>query len=425
MAIIIPSQQLMLPARDCDTTRKFVLSSRGWFDLQARLQSLRALPPSYSEYERRYGSLSPGIRMKECYAAMNVLRSVATRYGNYGALRTTILQGPAALAMGARPANDPFAAALWTLEHARHDAVALAAAMTSIPDTVRAMPAPDAVACVKALFLDAGQICDQMQQSVIRLNMLINEFRAMVDDLENAQAIMRIYTDSSAVTRRALDQEIGSLQHEISDLEKERESAYARWLNLTVSTCLIPAMIGIVGSAIMVRLTVPTGDTGFAVGGAAWGAGAGIAVAGLGTAASLARSAYDHLIGQVNTTADLKPKRAGFRHDLGALDSTMRSSLPAAGEIVDQLAVVRDAWVDSLREIINRLGELDHHKLIDGPWVQYEQMSAAAANWLKVDAGMRVFVRGSVVDSALVGFGAALPGDDPDWQKTLQRKIAA
>ena len=439
MAFLIPSQQLMIAARDSNGhdggTRRFVLSSRGWFDLQARLQSLRALPASHSEFERRYGGISPGLRMKQCHAAMTALRGVAIRYGDPGQVRATILRDPAAWVTGTRPRNNPFAAAIWTLEHARQDAVALAAAISSIPETTRGVPPRAAVGRIKALFLDSGQIGDRMQQSVIRLNLLINEFQTMVDDLENAQAIMRIYTDSSATTRRVLNQEIGGLQHEMDDLEKERDSAYARWLSLTVSTCLIPAMIGIVGIAIMVRLAVPIGESSFAVdrgaggtgagGTGAGGTGAGLAVAGLGTAAGLARSAYDDLIAQVSTTSDLMPRRAALRHDLGALDSAMRCSLPAAGEIVDQLSVIRDAWVDSVREIIYRLGELDDGKLISGPWLRDDQMAATAANWLTVDAGMRAFIGGTFVNSDLVGFGAALPKDDPNWQTTLQQKIAA
>jgi hypothetical protein len=425
VALFVPSSQLLIAADDSKTAQKFVLSSNGWFDLQTRLQSVLALPYNYGEYELRYGGASSGLQMKECFDAMNRLQGVARRYGNPKQLRAKFLQDPNFLANVDRPKSDAYAATVWTLERAHQNGFSLASALKSIPSSAPGAPASEVVTGIKSLFFDTDQIADRMQQTVTQLNALISEFRAMSDELDDAQAAMRIYTSSSSTTQKALNQEIGGLQAKIAELEKERDAAYSEWLGLTISACLVPAVIGIVGIAIMVVLAVPTGGASFAVGTAVTGAAAGIAAAGLGTAAGLARSAYDDLVKQVTATSDFTQKRVTYRHDLGALDTWMKFSLPAASEIVNQVTVVRDAWVSSLQEIKYKVGELDVNNLASGPWLRDAEMAASAANWIKVDDAMRAFVGGTFIDSDVMQFGSALPKDDPDWQKQLLQKMAA
>ena len=423
--LFVPSSRLLLAAGDSQTAQRFVLSSNGWFDLQTRLQSVLALPYNYGEYETRYGSASSGLQMKECFDAMNKLQGVAVKYGNPRQLRAKILKDPDLLAKVERPKNDAYAATVWTLQQAHQNAFSLSSALQSIPSSARGAPASEVVTGIKSLFFDTDQIADRMQQTVAQLDVLISEFRAMSDELETAQAAMRIYTDTSSATQKALNQEIGALQSKISELEKERDAAYERWLALTISACVVPAAIGIVGIAIMVALAVPTGGASFAVGSAVTGAAAGIAATGLGVAAGLARSSYDDLVSQISTTSDFFQKRVAYRHDLGALDSAMKFSLPAASDVIGQISVVRDAWFSSLQEIKYKVNELDVTNLASGPWLQEQEMAASAANWTKVDDAMRAFIGGTFVDANLLPFGGALPKADPDWQSKLLQKIAA
>jgi hypothetical protein len=425
MALFVPSSQLLIAAGDSKTAQKFVLSSGGWFDLQTRLQSVLALPYNYDDYELRYGSASSGLQMKECFGAMNKLQGVVTRYGNPRQLRAKILQDPNFLANVDRPTNDAYATTVWTLERAHQNAFSLASALKSIPSSARGAPASEVVTGIKSLFFDTDQIADRMQQTVTQLNGLISEFQAISHELEDAQAAMRIYTDASSTTQKALNQEIGELQAKIAQLEKDREAAYSTWLGLTIAACLVPAVIGIVGIAAMVLLAVPTGGASFAIGSAVTGAAVGIAAAGLGTAAGLARSTYDDLVKQVSSTSDFKQKRVAYRYDLGALDTAMKFSLPASSEVINQVTVVRDAWVSSLQEIKYKVGELDVNNLASGPWLRDAEMAASAANWIKVDDAMRAFVGGTFIDSDLIPFGSAVPQDDPDWQKNLLQRIAA
>ncbi len=375
--------------------------------------------------EIRYGSASSGLQMKECFDAMNKLQGVVVKYGNPKQLRAKILKDPNFLAKAERPKNDAYAATVWTLEQAHQNAFSLASALKSIPASARDTPASEVVTGVKSLFFDTDQIADRMQQTIVQLDALISEFQSMSDELEDAQASMRIYTNSSSMTQKALNQEIGGLQSKIADLEKQRDAAYSKWLALTISACLVPAVIGIVGIAIMVVLAVPTGGASFAVGTAVTGAAAGIAATGLGVAAGVARTSYEDLVAQVSTTSDFMQKRVTYRHDLGALDSAMKFSLPAASDVIDQVKIVRDAWFSSLQEIKYKVNELDVSNLASGPWLKEQEMTASAANWIKVDDAMRAFVGGTFIDANLLPFGAALPDADPNWQKKLLQQIAA
>ncbi len=425
MPLFVPSSRLLTAAGDGQSARKFVLSSTDWFDLQTRLQSVLALPYNYTEYETRYGDASSGLEMKDCFDAMSRLQAVATRYGNPRQLRAKILQDPNILAGADRPRNDSFSATVWTLGQAYQNAFSLASALKSIPGSARGSSASDVVTGIKSLFFDTDQIADRMQQTVAQLDALISEFQARSDELEEAQLAMKVYTDRSSATQTALNTEIGSLQDTIAQLEKDRDAAYSKWLGLTISACIVPAVIGIVGIAVMVVLAVPTGGGSFAVGTAVTGAAAGLAAAGLGTAAGLARSTYDDLVKEVSDTSDLMQKRVAYRHDLGALDATMKFSLPASNQVINQIGVVRDAWVSSLQEIKFKVGELGVDNLASSPWLQDTEMAASAANWTTVADAMRAFVQGSFVDSDVMAFGSELPKDEPGWQQNFTLKLAA
>jgi hypothetical protein len=423
--LFLPSSGLLTAAGDGSAAQTFVLSSNEWFDLQTRLQGVLALPYNYGEYEIRYGSASSGLPMKECFDAMNKLQNVVIKYGNPKQLRARILKDPNALAVAERPKNDAYAATVWTLEQAHRDAFSLASALKAIPSSARNTPAADVVTGIKSLFFDTDQIADRMQRTVAQLNALLNQFQAMSDELEEAQDAMKAYTGSSSKTEKALDEEIGALTAKIAQLQKDRDAAYQKWLDLTISACVVPAIITVVGIAIMVVLAVPTDGASFAVGAAVTTALTGVAAAGLGVAATNARTSYDDLVKQVDSTSDFMQKRVAYRHDLGALDGAMNFTLPASGKVIEQIGTIRDAWVGSLQEIKYKVGELDVNNLSSGSWLQDAEMAASAANWTKVDQAMRAFIGGTFVDVDSTTFGKALPADDPDWQSKFTRKLAA
>jgi hypothetical protein len=425
MALFVPSSHLLSAAGDSKTAQKFVMASSGWIDLQSRLQSILALPSDYGDYQLRYGSASSGLQMQECFDAMSRLQVGAGRYGNPKELRAKVAKDPNFLANAERPKNDAYSATVWTLARAHQDAVRLASALRSIPSAAAGRPDREVVAGIKSLFFDTDQIADRMQQTALQLDALVNEFAAISHELAEAQAAMQTFTAASSKTQTALNDEIGSLQAKIDQLEKERDAAYSRWLGLTISACIVPAVIGIVGVALMVVLGVSTAGAGFAVGSAVTTAAAGLAAAALGTEAGLARSTYDNLVSQISDTSQFRQQRIAYRHDLGALDASMKFSLPDCDEIISQVTVVRTAWNSSLQEIRYRVGELDVNNLAGGPWLRDAEMAASAANWVKVDDAMRAFVVGSFIDAAIIPFGSALPQDDPDWQKKLLPRLAA
>lgn len=425
MSFLTPSSRLLTAAGNSQSAQKFVLSSAEWFDLQTRLQSVLALPYNYTEYQTRYGDASSGLQMKDCFDAMSRLQVVASKYGNPRQLRAKILKDPNFLVSVDRPKNDGFSTTVWTLERAYQNAFSLASALKSIPASARGSSASEVVTGIKSLFFDTDQIADRMQQTVTQLDALMSEFQALSDELEEAQLAMKVYTDRSSATQTALNTEIGALQDKIVQLEKDRDAAYSKWLGLTISACVVPAVIGIVGIAIMVVLAVPTGGGSFAVGTAVTGAAAGLAAAGLGTAAGIARTTYDDLVKQVSDSTDLMQKRVTYRHDLGALDALMKFSLPSADGVIAQVGVIKDAWASSLDEIKFKVGELSVDNLADGPWLQEAEMAASAANWTTIADAMRAFAENTFVDSDVMAFGNPLPKDQPGWQQQFTPKLAA
>jgi hypothetical protein len=236
---------------------------------------------------------------------------------------------------------------------------------------------------------------------------------------------MQTYTDRSSKTRVELDKEIGAIRANIADLEKQRDAAYDKWLGLTIAACAVPAVIGIVGIAVMVILAVPTGGGSFAVGSAVTGAGAAVAAGALGAAAGVARTGYDNLCTKVQEQDEFLAKRTCYRTDLGALDSLMKFSLPASSSVISQLGDVRDAWSGSIREFSSRVNDLSVGNLQDSPWLNTALMNGASASWGRLDDALKAFMRGSFVDASLLDFGDALPRDDASWAQNFGGKKAA
>ncbi len=420
MPLFVPSSRLLTTVGDSQLAQKFVLASSEWFDLQNNVQALLALPSDFGEYEQRYGDASSGELMKECFDAMRDLRNVASKYGNPKSLRANILKDPNLLANAARPRNDTFTSTLWTLDRAHQNAFTLASTLRNIPANARGEKPSDVVTGIKSLFLDTDQIVDKMQQTVEQLDLLVKEFQALEKELEAAQDAMRTYTERSSNTRQSLDKEIGSLKTRIEQLEKDRDAAYKKWVDLTVAAIAVPAGIAIVGIGLMVYLAVPTGGGSFAVGSAVTAAAAAAAGTGLGVAAALARTSYDGLVQEVSTKQEFLQKRIAYRHDLGALDDLMKFSLPTSNGIINQIQVIKTAWASSIDEIRYKVTDLTSETLADGPWLKEQEMAASAASWIKVDDALKAFLIGSFVDSSLISFGSELPKDDPNWAETLQ-----
>jgi hypothetical protein len=424
MSLYLPSS-LLLQAGDNKETRRLVLASSEWLDLQTRVQALLALPSDIGEYEERYDDPSSGAQMKECFGAMHKLQQTASRYGSPKRLRARILNDPHFLASAPRPKNDAFSATVWTLERAHHDALSLATAFRSIPSRARHESPADTSAGIKAMFLERGQVIDRMQQTVDQVDALIAEFQSIESELDAAQLAMKTFTDRTSKTRTGLDKEIGALQVQIVALERARDSAYQRWLALTMSACVVPATIAIVGIVVMPVLAIPAAANSFAVGAAVTANLTAPSATALATAAGVARKAYDDLVEEVQTETEFFGKRVCYRADLGALDQLMKFSLPASSGVIGQLASVKSAWAASIREFSARANELSADNLKTGPWLRDQEMSATAAGWATLDAALKAFVTGSFVDADLIDFGAVIPRDDAGWRNHFALRHAA
>jgi hypothetical protein len=424
MSLFVPSP-LLIQAGDNKEARRFVLASSEWIDLQTRVQAVLALPSDIGEYQERYGDASSGAQMKECFGAMHKLQRVASRYGSPKRLRARILNDPSFLATTARPRNDAFSATIWTLERAHQDAFQLAATFKSIPGLARHESQAAITAGIKTLFLARGQLVERMQLTIEQIDVLISEFRSIESDLAAAQLAMKSFTDRSSKTRSCLDQEIGPLQMRVVALERARDAAYQEWLALSVSACIVPATIAIVGIVVMVLLAVPAAAKSFAAGPALSGGATAASAAALGAAAGAARTAYDDLVAEVQSEPDFVGTRVCYRADLGALDQLMKFSLPASSGVIGQLESIKGAWAGAIREFSARANELTVDNLKSGPWLKEQEMSATAAGWTRFDAALRAFVVGSFVDTDLIDFGSVLPHDDSAWQRHFALQRAA
>jgi hypothetical protein len=424
MTLLVPSS-LLLQAGDSKDAQRFVLASSEWLDLQNRVQAVLALPTDIGEYAERYGDASSGAPMKDCFDAMHQLQQSASRYGNPASLRAKILRNPNFLAGDTRPAGDAFSATVWTMQRAHQNALTLASTFNSLPSLARGESAANVATGVKSLFLDQGQIIDQMQRTVDQLKLLIDEFSSIESELDKAQLRMKTFTDRSSKTRTSLDEEIGALRVTIASLEQARTAAYNKWVALTVAACAAPAVIGIVGIAIMVLLAVPTGGASFAVGSAITGGGAAIAAGALGAAAGVARTRYDDLVAQLQNKDEFLVKRVCYRSDLGALDELMTFSLPASSGVIGQLGAVRDAWSGAIRELSAKVNELSAGNLAGAYWLKEQELAATSKGWSRLDAALQAFTVGSFVDADVIDFGSALPEDDANWGKQFALRSAA
>ncbi|ATB45304.1 alpha-xenorhabdolysin family binary toxin subunit A [Corallococcus macrosporus] len=424
MTLFVPSAALV-KAGPCQEAQRFVLASSEWLELQTHVQAVLALPSDVSEYETRYGDASSGSAMKEVFDAMYRLRETASRYGSPKQLRASLVENPHFLVSATRPRNDAFSATVWTLQRAQQNASELAKTLKLIPTIARGEAPAEAVSGIKSLFLGQGQVVDKMHQTVKRLNELIGEFEQIERELDEAQTQMRIYTDRSSKTRVNLDQEIGALKLNIAKLEQSRDAAYNKWRDLTISACIVPAGIGIIGIVAMVVLAVPTGGASFAVGTAVTGGAVAASAAALGAAAGVARSDYEDLVSKVEQQNAFMGKRVAYRTDLGALDDLMRFSLPASSGVIDQLGAVRDAWTGSIRELTARVNDLSTGNLSTSPWLREQEMNAASGHWNTLDASLRGFLSGSLIDADLLAFGDALPQDDAGWLERFTASRAA
>jgi hypothetical protein len=424
MNLYVPSA-LLLQAGDSKESQRLVLASSEWLDLQTRVQAVLALPSDIGEFEERYGDASSASQIKECYDAMHKLQLTASRYGSPKRLRARIMNDPNFLAAAARPKNDAFSAAVWTLERAHQDAFTLAATFKSIPALPRHESPADTTAAIKTLFLDRGQIVERMQHTLEQVDTLITEFQVIESELDAAQMAMQAFTDRSSRTRTNLDKEIGGLQVRIVALERARDAAYQKWLALTISACVVPAMIAIVGIMVMVVLAIPAAATSFAVGSVATGSLTAASAAALVTAAGAARTAYDDLVTDLQAESDHVGKRLCYRADLGALDQLMKFSLPASSGVIGQLVSIKSAWAGAIREFSARVNELSVDNLKSGPWLKAQEMTATAAGWTRLDAALKAFVAGSFIDADLIDVGSVLPRDAAAWQRHFALRHAA
>ena len=424
MSLLAPSA-LLPQAGDSKDTRRFVLASSDWLDLQTRVQALLALPSDLGEYEECYGFASAGSQMTKCFDAMHKLQRTASRYGCPKQLRARILNQPRFLASAARPRNDAFSATVWTLEHAHHDALMLAETLRSLPALARREYPSEIAAAIKARFFDRGQVIDTMRDTVAQVDLLIAEFQSLEAELDAAQLAMQAFTDRSSRIRACLDKEIGALQKRVVTLERARDAAYQSWLSLATTTCIVPATIAVVGIVVMVLLAVPPAAASFAVGPAPSGARSAASVAALRTAAGAARTAYGNLVADIQPESDYFAGRVCFRTDLGALDQLMKFSLPASSGVVGQLLALRNAWASSIREFGAHINDLTAANLQTCSWLRDPVAMTAAASWTRLDAAIRACVAGSFVDASLIDFGNVLPHDDSSWLNHFELRRAA
>lgn len=419
-----PSSNLLLTAQGPDSAR-FVLASQSWLDLQSRVQGILNLPSDMGEYAARYGDPSSGMLMKECFDAMRHLRQTVERYGSPTSLRAKVLSDPGFLAQKNRPQNDAFAATVWTMERAHRDAFMLSSTLRSIPQIAMQESSVNATAGIKSLFVDSGQILDNMHETIGQLDTLITQFQQMEAALAQAQEQMRSYTDRSSTTRTELDKEIGALGARIEQLERDRDNAYSKWLALTISACVVPAVLGIVGAAIMIVLALPTAGSSLAIGTAITAGSSGAAATALGIAASNARTSYDNILTDLQGQSEMRAKRSAYCSDLTALDSLMKFSLPSSNDIITQLRSVRDGWTGSATALREQVSELTARTLHTSAWSRSGEMDAASANWMVLDESLKAFMTGAFIDADVMNFGVMLPPDQHDWQQNFMQKRAA
>jgi hypothetical protein len=421
MSLLIPSS-LLVQAGDNKAAQRFILASSDWFDLQTRVHALSALPGEMDEFEERYGPSVRELDMDDAFFAMHNLRRSALGYGNPQVLRANILNHPDYLERLPRPSNNLFLTTAWSLQRARQDAQALAAAFSAIATMGAQGDAAESAARIKAMFLDDQQLLDRMQQTVDQFDRLIAEWDAIERDLETAQRLMKNFTERNSKTRSGLDMEIGKMRVVIAQFERTRGIAYQKWLALTVATSVAPTVIGIVGVAQMVILAAPPGGVSFAIGAASNDVEEVTRASALGLAAGAARASYVKLVKQVESKEQYLNRRICYRTELGALDQLIKLSLPSSRSVASQIALVRHAWAGTVREFGARLTDLNGANVHTGPWSVTEDMRATASGWRSLDAAILAFFKGALIDAAPIDFGSTMPPDHGDWESTFAQR---
>lgn len=431
MPLLMPNAGLTRGAKDDGAGGSFVLASAEWATLQVALQSVLALPSGASDFEQRYGSAASGTEIRACFDAMRALRGVAEGIGNPARFRAAILRDPDLLA-GAVPPDDVYARTLWTVSRAKRDAGALSSGLRSIPEAASGGGTAEAVKGIREFLLGPDQVADRLQRTIEDLDRLIAALDEKAQRLGVAQEAMGTYTAASSRMRASLTREIGAIEASVADLERQRDDAFAKWQGLTAAACIVPALIAVIGTGILivtVAVSVPLTGPG-AVAGLAWGtalvgATTAAAATGLGTAAGIARTGYEGLVQKVGDARDLRAKRVAYRHDLGALDGTMKFSLPTTAQVIGQVRTLRGGWQGALDEVRFRANELTPASLDADGWLDRGTMGAAANRWRGIEEAMDRFLINGFVDSELLPFGAPLPQADPNWRATLEKRIAA
>jgi hypothetical protein len=145
----------------------------------------------------------------------------------------------------------------------------------------------------------------------------------------------------------------------------------------------------------------------------------------LAAAAGFARSTYNKLLDEVEDSDDFVAQCVRYRADIGALEQVAQHWPCAAGGVIVQLRIVRDAWSAAARELVARVGGLHAGNLGDGPWLKPGPMDAAAESWRAVADAAGAFVDGTLLEAHAFGFGDLLPRDDPRWQLRFAARATA
>lgn len=402
-----------------DETYKLSLASSEWFRMQACVSSMLALPSNMTEFETRYGDASSGLLMKDSFDAMYELQALGVQYGSPKALRSKITSDPAFLAKQISPSNDAYTTTIWTLNNAASDSMKLASILKNLPQNAAGEPPTEVVNGLKTLILSSDGIVGDMAKTVTRLDELIKKFEKLEDELVARQTDMKKFTDRSSATMKELTTQIGTLQSQIDQLQKDRDAAYDRWMDLTIASVAAAAAIAVIGVAIGVILAPTTAGTSLAIGAAVTAGVAAAAGSALGIAAALARSSYDGLVTELASQQTQLRKRAAYSHDLTAMDSGMKFTLPASSGLGVQLKVIRSSWDSSIQELKATVGDLSVDSLVTGPWLKREEMANCGANWTRVSEAFSAFVVGGFADYSSVNFGDPMPKDDPNFVKKL------
>lgn len=424
MTLLAPSQ-LLLPAGDCKHARRFVLASREWLDLQARVEAVLGLPPTPDAMQARYGRAAAVTQSKDFFAVLVALRHAACGFGSPQRLRAGLLHDPRALDTPNRPGPEAFGSALWTFQRTGRDALALSSAFAGLARPEEARPANDTAAFIKSRFLDQGQLVDAMERTVIHLNTLMARFQALDHDMDGALQKARVHTAANSRTRKWLDAEMGTLSSSVVQWEQQRSDACSRWLDLSLATGTVPAVLGFAGASPAVILSAPAEARCFTAGLAAGDGIAAIVAGALSAASGLARSTYNKLVDEVEDSDDFVAQCVHYRADIGALEQVAQHWQGACGGVVAQLRTVRDAWAAAARELVARVGALDTRNLGDGPWLKPGPMEAAAESWRALAEASGAFVLGALLEARPFGFGNLPPRDDPRWQLRFAARATA